>query len=72
MSSSGFVVSGLLYRALTWLALAHGLGESDVAELVALVPEVQLAPDEQGRLAHVTVDGDDVTDRVRGPLGSLP
>jgi cytidylate kinase len=32
--------------------------------LVALVPEIELAPDERGRLAHVTVDGVDVTAEV--------
>lgn len=62
-----FVDTGLLYRALTWLALARGVGESDPEALVRLVPEVELIPDAEGRLAHVTVDGRDVTKEVHGP-----
>jgi cytidylate kinase len=34
---------------------------------VALTSEIELAPDENGRLAHVTVDGEDVTDEVHMP-----
>jgi CMP/dCMP kinase len=61
-----FVDTGLLYRALTWLALERGIPEDDVARLVGLVPEVELVPDEKGRLAHVSVDGTAVTSHVRG------
>jgi cytidylate kinase len=61
-----FMDTGLLYRALTWLAMQRGVGEDDPVGLVALVPEVELIPDEQGRLAHVSVDGIDVTAEVRG------
>ena len=64
-----FCDTGLLYRAATWLALRRGIdAEGDPAHLVALVPEIQLAPDENGRLAHVTVDGEDVTDEVHTPV----
>ena len=62
-----FCDTGLLYRALTWLARARGVPPDDAAGLAALVPEVQLAPDEQGRLIRVVVDGRDVTDDVHGP-----
>ena len=62
-----FVDTGLLYRALTWLALQRGVADSDTAALVALVTEVALAPDAQGRLAHVAVAGRDVTREVHGP-----
>lgn len=62
-----FCDTGLLYRAVTWLALRRGIGDSDVAGLVPLVAEVQLIPDEVGRLAHVSVDGVDETAEVRGP-----
>src|SRR2546423_5701206 len=61
-----FCDTGLLYRAATWLALSRrvaGNGEDiDPQALVALVPEIALVPDENGRLAHVSVDGRDVTD----------
>jgi len=66
-----FCDTGLLYRAATWLALERGLaadgGEPDPRALVELVPEIQLVPDENGRLAHVSVDGQDVTDVVHTP-----
>ncbi len=62
-----FLDSGLLYRAVTWLALRRDVPPADVEGLVALVPEIALAPDEYGRLDRVLVDGDDVTDLVRTP-----
>jgi CMP/dCMP kinase len=77
-----FCDTGLLYRATTWLALERGIRlEAPTADaaagrdatgpdpdaLVALVPEIALVPDADGRLSHVTVDGSDVTDEVHGP-----
>jgi cytidylate kinase len=63
-----FCDTGLLYRAATWLALQRGVpAVGDPAPLVALTSEIELAPDESGRLAHVTVDGEDVTDDVHTP-----
>ncbi|HEV8489437.1 MAG TPA: (d)CMP kinase [Candidatus Limnocylindrales bacterium] len=59
-----FMDTGLLYRALTWLARLRGIEPGDVEELVGLVGEVELAQDEQGRLARVLVDGVDETDDV--------
>ncbi|HVA86744.1 MAG TPA: (d)CMP kinase [Candidatus Saccharimonadales bacterium] len=59
-----FSDTGLLYRALTWLALNRGVALDAAPELVALVPEVTLAPDAQGRLDRVRVDGVDVTRHV--------
>jgi cytidylate kinase len=61
-----FCDTGLLYRAITWLVLQRGIDRSGPAALVALVGEVELAADEQGRLARVLVDGEDVTERVHG------
>jgi CMP/dCMP kinase len=66
-----FCDTGLLYRAATWLALkrrvrVEGDG-ADPAALVGLVPEIELVPDERGRLAHVSVDGEDVTEDVHTP-----
>ncbi|HTG41113.1 MAG TPA: (d)CMP kinase, partial [Methylomirabilota bacterium] len=34
----------------------------------SLVPEIELIPDASGRLAHVSVDGEDVTDDVHTPI----
>ena len=63
-----FCDTGLLYRAATWLDLQRGVpAVGDPAPLVALTSEIELAPDENGRLAHVTVDGEDVTDEVHTP-----
>lgn len=62
-----FCDTGLLYRAVTWLAEARGVSVDDPVGLVALVDEVELAPDEFGRLAQVTVDGVDHTADVRAP-----
>lgn len=60
-----FCDTGLLYRAATWLALNRGIpADGDPSRLVALVEEIELVPDANGRLAHVTVDGDDVTAEV--------
>ena len=66
-----FCDTGLLYRAATWLALERrvrpeGAG-ADPQALVALVPEIALVADANGRLAHVSVDGADVTDEVHTP-----
>ncbi|MGZ8528711.1 MAG: (d)CMP kinase [Candidatus Limnocylindrales bacterium] len=62
-----FCDTGLLYRALTSLALRQGVDLGDAAGLVPLVDEVQLAADGGGSLSRVLVDGVDVTDAVRGP-----
>jgi len=63
-----FCDTGLLYRAATWLALRRRVpAGGDPGGLVALVPEIELAPDGDGRLAHVTVEGDDVTEEVHTP-----
>ncbi|HYL40478.1 MAG TPA: (d)CMP kinase, partial [Candidatus Binatus sp.] len=65
-----FCDTGLLYRAITWLALRRALDpEADGAAeaLVALVPEVRLVDVGDGRLAHVAVDGVDETAEVHVP-----
>ena len=62
-----FCDTGLLYRAATWLALQRGVRASEVGRLVGLVPEIELVPDDRGRLAHVSVDGADVTEEVHTP-----
>lgn len=62
-----FCDTGLLYRAVTWLAIARELSASYPHAVRGLVDEVELAPDANGRLARVVVDGVDHTDDVRGP-----
>lgn len=62
-----FCDTGLLYRAVTWLALARNVSASYPHAMRGLVDEVELAEDEQGRLARVLIDGADHTADVRGP-----
>jgi cytidylate kinase len=62
-----FCDTGLLYRAVTWLAEARGVSVDDPEGLVGLVGEVELHADETGRLANVLVDGIDHTADVRAP-----
>jgi cytidylate kinase len=62
-----FCDTGLLYRALTWLALHRRLATDDGPTLAASVGHVHLAPDADGRLSRVVVDEIDVTEDVHGP-----
>jgi cytidylate kinase len=62
-----FLDTGLLYRALTWLALRRGVSAADVPALVALAASLHLEPDASGRVERVLVDDLDVTDEVRAP-----
>jgi CMP/dCMP kinase len=63
-----FCDTGLLYRAVTWLALERGIPSGDVAGLLELVDEVRLEADEGGRLRRVRAAGLDVTDDVCGEI----
>jgi len=62
-----FLDTGLLYRALTWLCLERGLRPDDGPAVALLAAEIELEPDEAGRLTRVIVDGRDVADRIRTP-----
>jgi cytidylate kinase len=62
-----FCDTGLLYRAITWLALHRGLRAEHPDALVRLVTEIELVDDGTGRLSHVSIDGIDRTRDVRGP-----
>jgi len=59
-----FCDTGLLYRAVAWLALERGVAPMDVVALVPLVAEVRLVADACGRLCHVHAGGRDVTTEV--------
>ena len=52
-----FVDTGLLYRAITALALREGVATDDAPGLSALVERVTLADDGSGRLTRVLMDG---------------
>jgi cytidylate kinase len=62
-----FCDTGLLYRAVTWLAVERGIAPGETAALVPLAEEIQLVADARGRLRHVTAAGRDVTAEVHGP-----
>ncbi len=62
-----FCDTGLLYRAVSWLAMERGIAHDQTAALVRLVDDVKLVADARGRLRHVEASGRDVTAEVRGP-----
>jgi cytidylate kinase len=62
-----FCDTGLLYRAVTWLALHRVVTVDDDEGLVRLVDNIELLDDGAGRLSHVAVDGIDRTADVRSP-----
>lgn len=61
-----FCDTGLLYRAVAWLAVDRGIAPGDVAMLVPLAGEIELVADSHGRLRHVEAAGRDVTAEVHG------
>ena len=58
----GYFDTGLLYRALTWLALARGIDPNASEPLARLVPELDIQIDAVGRVYR---DGSDITDALR-------
>jgi CMP/dCMP kinase len=62
-----FCDTGLLYRAVTWLAEERGVSVDDPEGLVDLVDDIELTADDAGRLSRVMVDGVDHTHDVRAP-----
>jgi cytidylate kinase len=63
-----FVDTGLVYRALTALALREGVATDDAAGLVPLAARMELADDGTGRLTRVMLDGRDATDAIHNAL----
>jgi cytidylate kinase len=61
-----FVDTGLVYRALTALALREGIRTDDAERLVTLADRVTLDDDGTGRLTRVLLDGVDATAEARG------
>ncbi len=66
-----FFDTGLMYRAVTWLALARGIEIADETAVTALAEEVpiEVTPPSQkdGRTCDVTVDDHDITWEIRKP-----
>ncbi|MFM2106171.1 MAG: pantothenate synthetase PanC [Chloroflexota bacterium] len=59
-----FCDTGLLYRAVTWLATSEGVAVDDEAAVAALVPRIGLEDDGSGALATIVVDGTAVGEGV--------
>lgn len=59
-----FCDTGVLYRGLTWLAMQRGVPSTDPGALVALIPHMELAPDEQGRYVRLLAERREVTDEL--------
>ena len=62
-----FFDSGLLYRALAWIALERQVDPADAPAVAALASWVAVEADENGRLSRVVVDGRDASTEVRTP-----
>lgn len=62
-----FLDTGVLYRAVTWLSVQRDIDPDDQESLVALVPQLELVPDVEGRMRRVRVGGVDVTDQLHAP-----
>jgi cytidylate kinase len=60
-----FLDTGLIYRALTAMALREGAALDDAAGLVPLAARVSLGDDGTGKLTRVLLDGEDATDAIR-------
>ncbi len=60
-----FLDTGLLYRALTWLALERGVDPADGPGVAPLAAEIGLGADEAGRLTRVVAGGRDIAGEIR-------
>lgn len=66
-----FFDTGVMYRAVTWIALQRGIAISDedaISQIAADVPiDVRPASQEDGRACDVLVEKDDITWQIRRP-----
>ncbi len=66
-----FFDTGVMYRAVTWIALQRGMAIRDEAAITALAEEIRIdiapASKDDGRVCDVIVEGQDVTWEVRQP-----
>jgi cytidylate kinase len=60
----GYFDTGLLYRVLTWLALAQGINPSDARSLATLIDALAIDVDPVGRVLH---QGADITPHLHQP-----
>lgn len=66
-----FFDTGVMYRAVTWLALERGIDVQDESEVSRLAEEAQIdvtpASKPDGRTCDVSVNGQDITWEIRSP-----
>lgn len=66
-----FFDTGVMYRAVTWLALEQGIDVQDESEVSRLAEEAQIdvtpASKPDGRTCDVSVNGQDITWEIRSP-----
>lgn len=66
-----YLDTGVLYRALTWVALRRGIRVSDASALASLARSVRIearpAPDGDQRQTIVVADGEDISLVIRSP-----
>jgi cytidylate kinase len=60
----GYFDTGLLYRALTWLALAREVSPADGDALTRLIGDLRVELDAEGRILR---DGADITEQLQQP-----
>ncbi len=60
-----FLDTGLIYRAMTAMALREGAALDDAGALVPLAARVSLGDDGTGKLTRVLLDGEDATYAIR-------
>jgi cytidylate kinase len=60
-----FLDTGLIYRAMTAMALREGAALDDAGALVPLAARVGLGDDGTGKLTRVLLDGEDATESIR-------
>src|SRR4051812_42053522 len=60
----GYFDTGLLYRALTWLALDRGVDCTDGPQLARLIDEIGIDVDAEGQVYR---DGRDITPELKAP-----
>lgn len=66
-----FFDTGVMYRAVTWVALARGIPLSDEAAITRLAEEVVITVErphvDDGRQYTIRADGEDITWEIRSP-----
>ncbi|HWO93344.1 MAG TPA: (d)CMP kinase [Dehalococcoidia bacterium] len=60
-----FLDTGMMYRAMTWWALRHGIAPDDAAALARLASEARITIEPTAEVPRVMIDGEDATPHMR-------